>query len=272
VTTTDVFGKARLTYSMRKEPANGSGDQQAASPIMVAVVDMRALMSAMYLVPPAALAFISGERTAFSVALLEWHEGTLILELEIDSTVTPTLVSGYGVVQGKATANGRIQLSRGDATTGPWTGDGTLSSQTTSGTGGCPGVHIAGQGAYDWVVRAAIAGPEVTNAADIAVDMDAGPGNEQPDQFTLNDCVTSFSGQMNTWENQFFTAYRHLYGANGLHIGDWSLQATADTWKTGGLVATATWSGTCATNLSPLEQMAFACTDATTFKLWAVVP
>jgi hypothetical protein len=40
----------------------------------------------------------------------------------------------------------------------------------------------------------------------------------------------------------------------------------------GGLVATAQWSGSRARNLTETEQKVIACSDATTFKLWAVVP
>jgi hypothetical protein len=192
------------------------------------------------------------------------------LELEIDSAVTPTRLSGFSVPLGEASARGRIPLNR-DGGTGPWSGAGTLSSATSTGSGGCPVIHITGEGSYDWVVRSAIAGPEVTNAADLSLDMDAGPKTEQPDEFTADTCQTTLTGTMNTWENLFFTVYRDRYGPKGLHVDGWTLVATPDTWKTGGLVATAHWSGSCAQNLSAIETKSIACTDATTFKLWAVV-
>ena len=186
----------------------------------------------------------------------------VVLELEIASKVTPTALTGMAVVDGSATAKGRIRLT--EAEPDHWRGNGTLTSKTTSKRAGCRTVHVRGNGSYDWQVRDVVAGPDI-GVGDIVVDIDAGTAVESPDGFTAYTCPVNLEGTMNTWENAFFEVYRAKYGPNGLRVTDWTLSATADTWKQGGLVATATWTGTC------LDPALLACTDKTTFKIWAVL-
>lgn len=194
----------------------------------------------------------------------------IVIELEIESTSVPTKLSGFLVTRGSAKATGRIRLER--LTPTEWAGEGTLASTTTSGAAGCQQVRVHGQGVYDWRVFSAIVGPDVAQA-DIVVDMDAGSISESPDAFEANACQTILTGTMNTWENIFFTVYRQRYGQRGFHLaGDWISVATADTWKTGGKIASLDWDGSCAPNLGPYEKLTIACSNKTTFTLWAVVP
>ena len=197
----------------------------------------------------------------------------VVIELEIDSKVIPTLLVGFKVQDGSATATGRIRLEQ--SAPGHWRGNGTLGSRTRSSPGGCQTVHVAGSGSYGWQVRDVVVGPDVA-AGDIVVDMDAGTGAEQPDAFTANACPTTLSGVMNTWENAFFIVYNQKKGPNGLRVTGWTLKATHDTWTYGGLVATANWSGSCPTmsvetGSDPLAVPGLLeCTDKTKFRLWAV--
>ena len=194
----------------------------------------------------------------------------IVIELEIESTSVPTKLTGYAVTRGSAKADGRIRLER--LTKNEWAGDGTLISTTTSGPATCRHVHVHGQGVYDWRVFSANVGPDVAQA-DIVVDMDAGTISEMPDRFEANGCQLTLTGTMNTWENIFFTVYRHRYGQRGFHLaGDWISVATADTWKTGGMIAYIEWEGSCAPNLGPYEKLVIACSNKTTATLWAVVP
>ncbi len=204
-------------------------------------------------------------------------EASVVLELEIDSHVTPLVLNGLTVVDGSATATGRIRL----AETGPdqWSGNGSLASVTTSADGGCQTITVAGRGSYDWQVREVIAGPDVA-AADIVADIDAGLASEQPDTFTARTCPVALTGTMNTWENLFFVVHNGKKDVNGLRVTGWTLNATPDTWIDGGLVATATWSGSCPPMVipggpgeddDPLAIPGFLeCEDRTTFRIWAV--
>jgi hypothetical protein len=200
----------------------------------------------------------------------------VVLELEIDSKITPTVLTMMSVVDGSATARGRIRLT--EAEPDHWRGNGTLTSVTSSTVGGCRTVHVRGSGTYDWQVRDVVAGPDVT-AEDIVVDIDSGPVAEQPDDFTAKNCPVVLTGKMNTWENAFFVVYNDKKNVNGLRVTGWTLAATADTWKQGGLVATATWTGTCPATVIPGLRSGdppttiggiIECSDRTTFKIWAV--
>ncbi len=189
--------------------------------------------------------------------------GGLAIELEIDSKITVRQITGYLVVEGVASASGRIGLE-GNPETGIWHGVGTLVSKTTSGRGGCGSIHIEGEGAYDWVVREAVVSPGIA-AEQIVVHMDSGPIAENPDKFEIDACPTGFDGLLNTWENSFFQVHRADFKAKGFEVGGWTLQATEATWQTGGLIATASWTGSCGS--TPIVD----CTDDTTFRLYAVV-
>jgi hypothetical protein len=149
---------------------------------------------------------------------------------------------------------------------------------TKSKKAGCRTVHVRGNGAYDWQVRDVVAGPDIT-AKDIVVDIDSGPAAESPDGFTAFNCPVTLEGTMNTWENAFFVTYHAKKNVNGLRVTGWTLNATTDTWKQGGLVATAKWTGRCPeTTTIPAVQgqpeieipAVIQCTDKTTFKIWAV--
>ena len=200
----------------------------------------------------------------------------IVVELEIDSTVTPQVLTAHTVDHGRATAQGRIRLA--EAGPGHWKGDGNLASRTTSSGPACRGVRVTGSGSYDWQVRDVAVGPEVA-AKDIVAFIDSGPATETPDAYTARDCPGgTFTGVMNTWENLFFVVYNDKKDVNGLKVTGWTLNATADTWTEGGLIATATWSGTCPAMVIPggsgEDDLAvpgiLECKDKTTFRLWAV--
>ncbi len=186
------------------------------------------------------------------------------LALEIDSEIEIRAFNAMKVAGGVTTATGRIDLN-GPAGSGPWSGTGTLASNTSSGTAACPSIHLSGAGTYDWVVRGVHAGPEVP-ASEITVDMDSGPINESPDKWSMDGCSgTTFDGTMNTWENLFFDAYRSRYQAAGFRVDNWTFVDGGAAWKTGGLVAEANWTATCATSL------VLDCTDRTTLRLYVTV-
>jgi hypothetical protein len=204
-----------------------------------------------------------------TLALTFVVEPSVVLELEIDSRIVPTVLNGLKVIRGHATAKGRIRLE--ETAPGHWSGDGNLVSETNSAGGGCMTVRVIGDGSYDWQVRDVRAAPDVV-AADMFVDMDAGTASEQPDIFAADMCSTTLKGTMNTWENAFFTVYNARKGVHGLRVTQWTLKATPDTWIHGGLVATAGWSGSCpaTTVAGQTVKGLLECTDRTTFRLWAV--
>ena len=169
---------------------------------------------------------------------------SVVLELEIDSKIKPTVLNMFTVKRGTATATGRIRLA--EAEPDHWRGDGALASRTRSAAGGCRTLRVTGTGSYDWQVRDVVAGPDIAEA-DIVVDIDSGRQSEQPDTFEANSCPVVLTGEMNTWENLFFVIYHGKKNVNGLRVTGWTLDATADTWVDGGLVATAKWSGSCPT-------------------------
>ncbi len=194
----------------------------------------------------------------------------VVVELEIESTIKVTILGGLPVDSGVAKAEGRIRLEESLQDT--WFGEGLLTSTTTSASGGCPSVRISGQGAYDWRINQVIVGPGVP-AEDIVAHMDAGTIVEAPDRHVTNVCSTILRDELNTWENLFFTVHRAEYGANGFQVDDWTLKATPDTWVSGGLIAEATWNGTCApTDVGGQQFTVVACTTNTVFRLHAVVP
>ena len=240
---------------------------------------------------PASLTFIAGpaegdqgvitlkstsNRGIGSMALTFTVRPTIVVELEIDSKVTPLVLTAHTVDHGKATAHGRIRLAEGSP--GHWKGDGTLTSRTTSNGPGCRAIRVTGSGSYDWQVRDVAVGPDVA-AQDIVAFVDSGPATENPDAYVARDCPGgTFTGVMNTWENLFFVIYNDKKDVNGLKVTGWTSQATADTWTQGGLIATATWSGTCPAMVIPggpgQDDLAvpgvLECKDKTTFRLWAV--
>jgi hypothetical protein len=169
-------------------------------------------------------------------------------------------VTGLPVTDGRASATGRIRLER-DAATGTLHGTGNLAAKTTSAKSACPSIQVSGEGAYDWVVNAVVASPE-TAIADIVVNMDSGPIDEQPDGFVADMCSTTFDGQLNTLENLFFGAHAGDFSSKGFRVVGWT-PGDADAWTSGGLIAEAEWSGT-------FSQAGSACTEATTFRLYGV--
>ncbi len=192
----------------------------------------------------------------------------IVVELEIESTITVTKLAGLRVVQGTAKAEGRIRLD--ESTENTWFGEGLLDSTTSSRAGGCQSVKVSGQGAYDWRVNEVIAGPDVP-ANEIVANMDAGSLVESPDRFVANLCTTSTSGTMNTWENLFFDAHRDQFLENGFRVDGWTLVATPDTWVNGGPIAEARWTGACkAMIVQGIAVTPVACTTDTTFRLNAI--
>jgi hypothetical protein len=125
-------------------------------------------------------------------------------------------------------------------------------------------VHITGDGAYDWVVRSAAAGPELDATATV-VHMDSGPITEAPDTVTIDLCSDPFTSSMNTWENLFFDVYRSRFQAQGFRVDGWTVVGGAEAWAAGGVVAETEWSGRCASTT------VLDCSDTTTFRLIAVV-
>ncbi|HSO28900.1 MAG TPA: hypothetical protein VLS28_03290, partial [Candidatus Sulfomarinibacteraceae bacterium] len=182
------------------------------------------------------------------------------LELEIDSRISITKLSGMAVSGGVTTAKGRIVLTLGAS--GAWQGTGTLDSTTTSGAGAaCPSVQVSGSGSYDWQIRSVRAGPDLA-PGDFAVDMDSGPITEAPDTFSLDMCGSTSDGQINTWEGLFFDVYRSRFASLGFHVVDWQAVGGPGAWAVGGQVAEATWTGSCGTPL------VVECKDRTTFRLF----
>ncbi|HEX5589678.1 MAG TPA: carboxypeptidase-like regulatory domain-containing protein [Candidatus Limnocylindrales bacterium] len=194
------------------------------------------------------------------------------LTLEIDSRIEITMLGGMPLDRAVATVRGRIALS-GDTTTGRWVGSGSLVSETTSGRPACPGISISGAGTYDWVVRSATVAPD----REIVVNMDSGPISESPDTSSTDTCNGVLDSTMNTWENLFFQIYRPRFQAEGFRVDGWKAIDPA-AWTAGGVVAEATWTGSCPVQTVPglpsgLPTLPpiLECRDATTFRLVADV-
>ena len=186
------------------------------------------------------------------------------LVLEIDSRITIDKLTGMPVSNGVTMATGRISLE-GDVGSGSWHGSGKLTSATNvPGGETCGSLGVTGSGTYDWVIRSATASPELT-ASNLVVHMDSGPIVEAPDTFTMGGCPEPLTGTLNTWENLFFDTYRGRYAAMGFRVDGWTLIDGVDAWTTGGVIAEAQWAGACGTTI------VLGCTDATTFRLVAVV-
>ncbi|HZM72523.1 MAG TPA: hypothetical protein VFC71_04045, partial [Candidatus Polarisedimenticolia bacterium] len=185
------------------------------------------------------------------------------IELEIESTISITKLNGYVVVDGVASVIGRIRLEPG-ATPGTWRGRGELASTTTSANGGCGSIHVEGTGTYDWVVNEVVVAPGIEPER-IVAHMDAGTVAESPDAFDIDACSTVLEGTMNTWENLFFILHNADYGAQGLEVDGWQLEATGSTWADGELIASASWAASCGDEESPRR-----CTEETVFRLYSV--
>ena len=183
------------------------------------------------------------------------------IELEIESTISITKLNGSVVVDGVASVIGRIRLEPG-TTPGTWRGRGQLASTTTSARGGCGSIHIEGTGTYDWVVNKVVVAPGIEPER-IVAHMDAGPESESPDAYDLDACSTVLEGTLNTWENLFFILHRADYGAQGLEVDGWQLEATGSTWADGQLIASASWA-------APCGDRTIACTEETVFRLYSV--
>ncbi len=130
-----------------------------------------------------------------------------------------------------------------------------------------------------------------TPAQDIVVHMDNGTINESPDPWTADGTARglTLTGTINTWENPFFLVHGPIdYKTNGFEVQGWTIKGTPATWTSGGLIAEAHWSGTCA-NTKPVipacrrvsrpcrpgcrrPQNVVDCSEATTFRLYATVP
>ncbi|MGH9888655.1 MAG: MSCRAMM family protein, partial [bacterium] len=170
------------------------------------------------------------------------------LELEIDSTIGITKMQAMPAEDksSRTSASGRIALT-GDESAG-WHGSGTLASSTNVSVAmQCASITITGEGAYDWTVFDVHAGPTV-GADAITVDMDAGQVVENPDTSVFDACGTPTESPTNTWENLFFAAYSPgHYKARGYRIDQWRAVGGPEAWTTGGVIAEATWTGTCPT-------------------------
>lgn len=211
----------------------------------------------------------------------------MVYELEIDSKISLTKIAGLPA-NATAKAKGRITLEK--VLDDTWRGEGTLISTTTSRGSACNTVHVDGQGVYDWVVSKVVMSP-TTPAQDIVVYMDNGTINEAPDPWMVTFCPggPTLTGTLNTWENPFFLVHGPKdYKTNGFEVRGWTIKGTAATWTSGGLIAEAHWSGSCAATGPvipglpsgfptmppgvPSASSVVDCSEATTFRLYATVP
>jgi hypothetical protein len=78
---TDVSGTAQITYTPRKEPADGVGSLQSDAAVLIATVPVRDLVTRHFQVPPTALGMLVGNRIATPASLIiEWHEAAWFVD------------------------------------------------------------------------------------------------------------------------------------------------------------------------------------------------
>jgi hypothetical protein len=104
---TDAFGATPLTFTPRREAADGQGREAADAAQVAASVDLDELVSHHYAIPAQAMGFIRGRRMAPGLVVVGWHTGGLEVDLTNDyQGVQILLGSGFALGSGKDTAKG----------------------------------------------------------------------------------------------------------------------------------------------------------------------
>ena len=117
-TSTDATGTARLGYQVKKEAADGQGEQDTDVATITARVRLADLLDWHYILPPGAVGVVSGERVDVTTLQIDWHKlgqwlidepsgGGRITGLKCDGPGGDWKVDGtYKMPVGGVTANG----------------------------------------------------------------------------------------------------------------------------------------------------------------------
>lgn len=181
-----------------------------------------------------------------------WHRAYKVT-FDVDSILVQSKAPNFEGKVATAAAQGTFDVSSARAYGGRSIEDAvqgflTVRTQPGPNEGKCNSVTARGRGTIDWMIREAIVWPP----ADIAVHMDTGTDTENvlPDKYWVHYCVQNKTvlndkSKGSVWESMFFLG--HPYGQYGLAFtglaanNGWSVLATDDTWRRGGLVAI--WEG-----------------------------
>ncbi len=245
---TDNDGLAVLEHTQKTEPGPGGvgPEQEALVTVKASANIARALGPEMATILQSPVV-IRAERQA----TVKWHRSYKV-KLEVESILVVDKAANYNGVVATARATGTFDVTEARSaafgTEGAVKGFLTVTTQPGANEGKCDTVTARGGGKIDWQIREAIVWPP----EDIAVHMDTGTDteNRQPDKYWIHFCnqgrtVLSDKSNGTVWESNILLG--HPYGPLGLAFAGlaanngWSVLATDDTWRRGGLVAI--WEG-----------------------------
>jgi hypothetical protein len=246
---TDSSGQATLEHTQNTEPGPGGvGPEQTETVTVRASVNLaQALGTDLAMLVQSPLVVRAEKQSQVS-----WHRAYKVT-LDMDSVLVQHKAPNYEGKVATAAAQGTFDVSNARAHGGRSIDDAvagslTVRTQPGPGEGTCNTVTARGHGTIDWMIREAIVWPP----EDIAVHMDTGTDTENvlPDKYwihlcVLNKTVLNEKSKGSVWESMF--SLGHIFGPLGFaFIGlaandGWSVLATDDTWRRGGLVAI--WEG-----------------------------
>lgn len=104
---TDAAGAATMTFTPRREPADGRGEETTETVSLRATVDVRELVLQHYDIPIEAFGLVTGTRTVTGPVIVTWHDDGLQIDLVNDYTgVQIVLGSGFALGSGTDEAHG----------------------------------------------------------------------------------------------------------------------------------------------------------------------